>query len=135
MIFLWCWVRRWGGDFPGIWGYSQCLLASQLLGVPDNLLTQGAVILIMTAIFGTSAYPDLKRGIKILADVNLWLMYFVMAFVVLLGPTVYILSLSMNSIGLMMDNFFRISFWTDRFKRFSEAWTIFTGPGGLPTRR
>ncbi|MEK9544116.1 MAG: BCCT family transporter, partial [Luminiphilus sp.] len=67
-------------------------LASQLLGVPDNLLTQGAVILIMTAIFGTSAYRGLKRGIKILADVNLWLMYFVMAFVVLLGPTVYILS-------------------------------------------
>ena len=61
-------------------------LASQLLGVLDNLLTQGAVILIMTAVFGTSAYRGLKRGIKVLADLNLWLMYFVMAFVVLLGP-------------------------------------------------
>ena len=102
-------------------------LASQLLGVPDNLLTQGAVILVMTAIFGTSAYRGLKRGIKILADVNLWLMYFVMAFVVLLGPTVYILSISMNSIGLMMDNFFRISFWTDPVSKsgFPEAWTVF----------
>ena len=49
-------------------------LASQLLGVPDNLLTQGAVILIMTAVFGISTYRGLKRRIKLLADLNLWLM-------------------------------------------------------------
>ncbi|GIR70183.1 MAG: hypothetical protein CM15mP74_14340 [Halieaceae bacterium] len=57
------------------------------------------MILIMTAVFGTSAYRGLKRGIKVLADLNLWLMYFVMAFVVLLGPTIYIFSMSMNSVG------------------------------------
>ena len=102
-------------------------LASQLLGVPDNFITQGAVILVMTAVFGTSAYRGLKRGIKILADLNLWLMYFVMAFVLLLGPTIYTLSLSMNSVGLMLDNFFRISFWTDPVSKsgFPEAWTVF----------
>jgi len=102
-------------------------LAVQLLGVPDNLITQIIVILIWTAIFGTSAFLGLKKGIKILADVNLVLMFFVMAFILVLGPTIYILTISTNSLGLMLDNFFRISFWTDPIERggFPEAWTIF----------
>ncbi len=102
-------------------------LAVELLGVPDNLSTKLGVIGLWTIIFGTSAYLGLKRGIKILADINLVLMFFVMAFILLLGPTVYILSLSTNSIGLMADNFFRISFWTDPISSsgFPEAWTIF----------
>ena len=29
-----------------------------------------------------------------------------------LGPTVYILSLSVNSVGLFFDDFFRMSIWT-----------------------
>ncbi len=102
-------------------------LAVQLLGVPDNLVTQIVVILIWTAIFGTSAYLGLKKGIKILADMNLFMMFFVMAFILVLGPTIYILTMSTNSLGLMLDNFFRISFWTDPIDRggFPEAWTIF----------
>jgi len=102
-------------------------LAVKLLGVPDNLTTQIIVILIWTAIFGTSAYLGLKKGIKVLADINLGLMFFVMGFILILGPTVYILSISTNSIGLILDNFFRISFWTDPIDKggFPEAWTIF----------
>ena len=102
-------------------------LAVELLGVPDNLLTQIAVIVLWTAIFGTSAYLGLRRGIRLLADINIFLILFFLAFVLLLGPTVYILSISVNSLGLLADNFARISFWTDPIDRggFPEAWTIF----------
>ena len=102
-------------------------LAVELLGVPDNLLTQIAVVLLWTAIFGTSAYLGLRRGIRMLADINIVLMIFFLAFVLVLGPTVYILNISVNSIGLFFDNLVRISFWTDPIDRggFPEAWTIF----------
>jgi len=102
-------------------------LAVKLLGVPDNLWTQITVILLWVAIFGTSAYRGLKKGIKILADINLVLMFFLLAFVLLLGPTIYILNMSVNSLGLFLDNFARMSFWTDPIERggFPEAWTIF----------
>ena len=102
-------------------------LAVSLLGVPDNLTTQIAVILLWTLIFGTSAYLGLKKGIKVLADLNLGLMFFVMIFILVLGPTAYILTISTNSLGLMIDNFVRISFWTDPIERsgFPEDWTIF----------
>ncbi|MEO0367156.1 MAG: BCCT family transporter [Pseudomonadota bacterium] len=102
-------------------------LAVELLGVPDNLITKIAVILLWTMIFGTSAYLGLKKGIKVLADINLGLMFFVMGFILILGPTVYILNITTNSFGLMLDNFWRISFWTDPIEKggFPEAWTIF----------
>ena len=102
-------------------------LAVELLGVPDNLLTQIAVILLWTVIFGTSAYLGLRKGIRLLADFNIFLMFFFLAYVLVLGPTVYILSISVNSIGLFFDNFARISFWTDPIERggFPETWTIF----------
>jgi BCCT family betaine/carnitine transporter len=102
-------------------------LAVELLGVPDNLLTQIAVIILWTAIFGTSAYLGLRQGIRLLADINIYLMFFFLAFVLVLGPTVYILSMSVNSLGLLFDNFVRMSFWTDPIDRsgFPEAWTIF----------
>ena len=102
-------------------------LAVELLGVPDNLLTQMAVIVLWTLIFGTSAYLGLKQGIRLLADINIYLMFFFLAFVLVLGPTVYILTITVNSIGLFFDNLIRISFWTDPIDRsgFPEAWTIF----------
>ena len=66
--------------------------------------------MVWTAIFGTSAYLGLKRGIKVLADLNLVLMFFVMIFILVLGPTLYILTISTNSLGLMLDNFFPYQF-------------------------
>ncbi len=102
-------------------------LAVKLLGVPDNLTTQIIIIFIWTAIFGTSAYLGLKKGIRVLADINLVLMFFVMGFILILGPTIYILSITTNSVGLILDKFFRISFWTDPIEKngFPETWTIF----------
>lgn len=102
-------------------------LAVKLLGVPDNLLTKIVVVLIWTVIFGTSAYLGLKKGIKVLADINLGLMFFLLGFILFLGPTIYILNLSVNSIGLFIDKLVRISFWTDPISRggFPEEWTIF----------
>ena len=102
-------------------------LAVKLFGVPDNLWTQITVILIWVAIFGTSAYRGLRKGIKVLADINLGLMFFLLGFVLFLGPTMFILNMSVNSLGLFVDNFARMSFWTDPIDRsgFPEAWTIF----------
>ncbi|MGY8794920.1 MAG: BCCT family transporter, partial [Woeseiales bacterium] len=88
-------------------------LVVKLFGVPDNLLTQIVVILVWTVIFGISAYKGLKKGIKVLADINIGLMFFLLAFILILGPTIYILNMSVNSIGLFIDNFARMSFWTD----------------------
>jgi BCCT family betaine/carnitine transporter len=102
-------------------------LAVKLLGVEDNLTTNIFVVLIWTMLFGTSAYLGLKRGIKLLADINIGLMFVVMAFILIAGPTLYLLNITTNSIGLFLNNMLRMTFWTDPIEKggFPEAWTIF----------
>ena len=68
----------------------------------------------------------LKRGIKRLSDVNLGLALVLLAFVLIAGPTVFLLKTSVEGVGLMLDNFIRLNTWTDAFtdSGFTESWTI-----------
>jgi BCCT family betaine/carnitine transporter len=50
-----------------------------------------------------------------------------LVFVALVGPTAFLLETSINSIGLMLQNFIRMNSWTGAFtnSEFVESWTIF----------
>lgn len=98
-----------------------------LFGVQDSIWLQLAIVLIWLCIFGTSVYRGLSKGIKVLSDINLYLAFVLIAFVLLAGPTVFILKMTVNSLGLLLNNFFRMTFWMDPITRsgFPEAWTVF----------
>lgn len=100
---------------------------SELTGWDDSVMMKLIVLIGYTLLFGASAYRGLKKGIKILADVNMVLALIMMLFILVVGPTVFILSMSVNSIGMFMDNFWRMSFWTDPVSKtgFVEDWTVF----------
>ena len=57
----------------------------------------------------------------------MWLAFVLLAFVLVAGPTVFLLKTSVNSIGLMVQNFVRMNSWTDAFtdSGFVENWTVF----------
>ena len=99
----------------------------KLTGIESGMTLNLAVLAVWTLIFGTSVYRGLKAGIRRLADINIFLAVFVVVFVLLAGPTVFILSLSVNSVGLMLNNFAHMSFWLDPIEQggFPEDWTIF----------
>lgn len=99
----------------------------ELFGIPDNLLTRLGVLAFWTLLFGASVYRGLHRGISILSDINIGLAVIILLFILFAGPTVFILSMSANSLGLMLDNFTRMSFWLDPVDRggFPETWTLF----------
>ena len=102
-------------------------LVSSLLDIPDTLMTRFAVLAFWTLLFATSVYRGLKRGISLLSNINIGVALATLLFILITGPTVFILSLSANSLGLMLDNFMRISFWLDPIEKggFPEAWTLF----------
>jgi BCCT family betaine/carnitine transporter len=85
------------------------------------------VIVIWTAIFGTTVYLGMEKGIKRLADANVYLGFFLLAFVLVFGPTVFILDTFTNSLGLLATNFLRMSFYTDPVGQsgFPQTWTVF----------
>ena len=99
----------------------------ELTGLKDGFGLQVLVLTFWTLIFATSVYRGLKSGIKWLASVNIGLAILVLVFILLIGPTVFILTLSANSFGLLIDNFFRMSFWLDPIDQsdFPRDWTLF----------
>ncbi|WP_416825247.1 BCCT family transporter [Ectobacillus polymachus] len=85
------------------------------------------LIVILTLIFCVSTYFGLKKGLKRLANINTYLFLALSAFVLLAGPTLFIISRFTDSVGILLQNFFRMSFYTDSIAHsgFPEAWTVF----------
>jgi len=102
-------------------------MIATLFEVEDSMLIKISVLAFWTALFGTSVYKGLKAGIKILADINVVLAIFAILFVLIAGPGVFILDLTVNSFGLMFSNFMSTATWTDPIREgdFPEAWTGF----------
>ncbi|MBB5172598.1 BCCT family transporter [Texcoconibacillus texcoconensis] len=106
---------------------------SHFTGIEPGMVLYTIVVVIATVIFAISSYTGLKKGIKILSNVNLVLSVVLLAFVFIVGPTMFLSRTMLNSIGLLIDNFFRMSMWTEPFSDlgpfeqtgFVEDWTIF----------
>ena len=111
-------------------GFSSPMIAAllaHLFGVDQTFGLELFVVLLCVALFATSVWLGLRNGIKRLSDLNLVLAFALLLFVLAVGPTLFILKTSLNSVGLMAQNFLRMSFWTDPFSDsgFVESWTIF----------
>lgn len=100
---------------------------ANLFNIQSNFAMEMAVLTFWTIIFGVSVYKGLRKGIQILSEVNIGLSIIILLFILIAGPTVFILSMSANSFGLMLDNFLRMSFWLDPIENsgFPGAWTLF----------
>lgn len=100
---------------------------SRVFGIQETPGLQIAILLAVTAIFGLSAYSGLKKGIKVLSDLNVILAIGIILFIFLVGNTLFILEMGVTSTGLMLSNFLRLSTWLDPVGRsmFPQTWTIF----------
>lgn len=111
-------------------GFSAPMIAAcaaWLFDIESGFTLELGVILLCVALFAVSVWLGLKKGIKNLSDINLLLAYGLLLFIVAVGPTVFLLKTSLNSVGLLMQNLLRMNFWTDPFtdSGFVESWTIF----------
>lgn len=103
-------------------------LISRLFSIERTLMLDLIVLGIWATIFTTSVYHGLSKGIKILSDINVYLIYVILAFVLLFGgATTFILQNSVTSLGHMFQNFIVMATNTDPiFKSgFAQDWTVF----------
>ena len=102
-------------------------LLSELTGIQDSIPVQAAVLTVWVLLFGASTLRGLKKGIQKLADFNMVLAMLLLLVILVVGPTLFILKMIVNSLGLMADNFFRANLWTDPIDQtgFPETWTVF----------
>ncbi len=104
---------------------SACL--SALFGVGEAFGIDLAVIAIAVALFATSVYLGIDKGIKRFSEINAIAAIIFALYVLITGPTGFALKLGTNSVGLMLQEFVRMNTWTDPIlaTRFVEDWTIF----------
>ncbi len=86
---------------------------AELFNIERTFSLDVAVICIWGVIFGFSVYSGLKKGIKILSDLNLWLIGVLLGCVFVFGPTIFQLDMFTNSIGLLFQNFMQMSLYLD----------------------
>ncbi len=104
-----------------------------LFGIEQSTLSQVAILLLCTAIFAYSSYAGMEKGIKILSNINFWGAMGLLAFVLAVGPTIFMLETGLDSIGRMLSNFFIMATWAEPFggygsfdnTHFPQDWTIF----------
>ncbi|WP_053365464.1 BCCT family transporter [Bacillus sp. FJAT-27245] len=99
----------------------------EILGLKQSLMLSVIIIAIWTIIYCSSAYMGLYKGIRKLSDFNVYLALALAIFVLLAGPTLFILSYFTNSFGLMLQNIVKMSFYTDPVSKggFPQGWTVF----------
>jgi len=102
-------------------------MTSELTGMEDGRAVKVTILIIWVILFGASTLRGLKRGIQKLADLNMILAGILLLAMLVIGPTLFILNMTTNSIGLMADKLFRIILWTDPIEKsgFPELWTVF----------
>jgi len=111
-------------------GFSTPMIAAciaHLTGLPASFGLEVLTVVICVALFGTSVWFGLNRGIKRLSDLNLVLAFVLLLFVFVAGPTLFMLKTSASSILMMAPNFAKMNWWTDPFtdSAFFRDWTVF----------
>ncbi|MCF3936166.1 BCCT family transporter [Acuticoccus sp. M5D2P5] len=107
--------------------------ANILFGIPMSIVSQIGALLVCTVIFALSSYAGLGRGLKLLSNINLWMAVALLVFVLVVGPTVFLLETGLSSFGRMLADFFIMSTYTESFggwggygdSHFPQDWTIF----------
>ena len=106
---------------------------SHLFGIPSTTTSQIVVLLACTALFAYSSYKGMDEGIKVLSNINFWGALGLLAFILICGPTIFMLETGLDSIGRMLSNFFIMATWAEPFggmgtfadTHFPQDWTIF----------
>ena len=100
---------------------------AELLSIESSFTLEMIVMSVCIGLFGASVYLGIDRGIRRLSDLNVYLILGFLGFILVVGPTLFLLKSSVDTTGVMLQNFVRMLFWTDPVEKtgFVESWTIF----------
>jgi choline-glycine betaine transporter len=97
------------------------------IGVPDTKFTLIMILLAFVALTAICLYAGLDKGIKRLSDFTVFATLGLTAFVLVAGPTDFILDYSLDSLGVMFQEFIRMQTWLDPVNKSGhpQNWDVF----------
>lgn len=96
----------------------------------------GLIVLVMATAMA-SVLTGLDKGVRRLSELIFFLAVLLMLFVLIVGPTGFLLQALVQNFGLYLDHFFIRTFnlYAYEPRGWMSRWTLFSGPGGSPGRR
>ncbi len=101
----------------GFLGLQTSYALNTLFGIPDTFTTQLIIIIFAIALYTLSAISGLARGMQLLSRFNVILAFGLMVFILMFGPSKFIVNGYIQGVGTMVQNFISMATY-----RGDEAW-------------
>ena len=89
----------------GFLGLQTSYALNTLFGIPDTFVTQLIIIIFAIVLYTISAISGLARGMQLLSRFNVILAFGLMVFILMFGPTKFIVNGYIQGVGTMVQNF------------------------------
>ncbi|WP_445002982.1 BCCT family transporter [Halomonas mongoliensis] len=98
-----------------------------LFGWPSSTWLQLTVTAAIMTVATLSVVSGVKRGVRLLSEANFWLSIAVVVFLLLFGPTQYLVAITVESAGDYIQNLMGMTFHTNatRDDGWQAEWTVF----------
>lgn len=98
-----------------------------LWGIPVGTTSQVILIAIVTALATISVTTGLDKGIKKLSEMNIILAILLLFFILIVGPTVFLLQTFVQNVGTYAADLFRLTFNLFAYEKtdWIGGWTVF----------
>ena len=100
---------------------------TEFFSIEQNLTITVSCLLVCMLIYSISLYFGVEEGIQRLSKLCAYMAFFVLLYILIFGPTLFLIKSSYESLVFMVKNFFTMSFGPPPIGKseFSKAWTIF----------
>lgn len=100
---------------------------AKIFNIEVTMSLQLMVLSFITVLFVFSAYSGLRKGIKLLSDINIIIAIVLLIFVFIVSDRVFTLNMATTTIGIIIDKFPVMMTWLDPAGKsgFPQDWTVF----------
>jgi BCCT family betaine/carnitine transporter len=115
------------GTSMGLGSPLVCRIIANSLHITNQKLLMTIIYIIWFLVFATSVWKGLDKGIKRLSYFNIIIAFILVCFIFVVSGPFSVLDAEINSIGLYIQDFARMCFYTDPFGNsgFPQNWTVF----------
>ena len=118
----------------GLIGIQISYALSELFGISDSFATQSVVIVFAIAMYTLSALSGVNKGIQLVSRYNIILSVCLIVYILLVGPTSFIIDGYLQGMCEMVDNFIPMALyrqdtaWLGGLTVFFWGWFLGYGP-------
>ncbi|MDR5906914.1 BCCT family transporter [Franzmannia qiaohouensis] len=98
-----------------------------VFGLSSSVTLQLVITAVIMSVATLSVVSGVKRGVRLLSEANFWLSIAVVVFMLLFGPTQYLIALTIESAGDYLQNLLGMTFHTNATiaDDWQSEWTVF----------